>query len=108
MSSLFTFVASYQNAEYLTIITIGLAILAYLSFIWGNANRLNVRLTLFQWTQIYVLGTMLFLCSVILLGKLIVPDNADSLLDLLHLNGFLHKATLQYQQVLLAILRPIL
>lgn len=101
-------IASYENAELLTIITFGLICLSWLSFIWGNANRLNVRLTLFQWSQIYVLGTLVFLSVIIVLGKFIVPDNVDKLLDLLHVNGILRSATLKYQQLLLAIIKPML
>ena len=108
MNSLYILVSDYEIAEILTIISFGLLCLAWLSFIYGNAKKLNKRLTSFQWAQTYILGVICFLAGVILLGKLIVPKNADGLLELLHIDRLLNVMTLKFQQLLLSLIRPLI
>lgn len=97
MNDLYRFVSDNGIAEILTLITFGLICLGYLSFIWSNSKRLNIRLSTFDWAQIYFFGLLVFLTAVILLGKLIVPNNADDLLELIGLEKVLRYATLRFQ-----------
>ena len=108
MHSLYSIIANYSNAELLTLLSFGLLCFALLSFIWGNAKQLNKKLTGFQWGQVYFLGLCTFLSAVILLGKFIVPKNADSLLETLHVEGMLRVATMKFQKILLAIIKPMI
>jgi len=105
MHDLYRFVSDPWIAEILTLITFGLVCLGYLSFVWSNSKRLNIRLSTLDWAQIYFLGLLVFLTGVILLGKLIVPKNADDLLDLLGLEQILRYATLRFQWFWQSIIR---
>lgn len=97
MNDLYRLVSDPGIAELLTLITFGLLCLGYLSFVWGNSKRLNLRLSTFDWAQIYFFGLLVFLTGVVLLGKLIVPANADDLLHLIGLEHALRYATLRFQ-----------
>jgi len=105
MNDLYRFVSDNGIAEMLTLITFGLICLGYLSFVWGNSKRLNVRLSAFDWVQIYVLGLFVFLSAVILLGKMIVPKNAEDLLYMVGLDKPLRYATLRFQWFWQSIIR---
>jgi hypothetical protein len=104
--TIYSLVADPEWAEILTLLFIGLVSLAWLSFIWGNAKRQNQRLTTFDWGGIYVLGFLAFFCGGIILGKFIVPKNADSLLEILGIDYVLEFVTRHFQAFLLAIIRP--
>lgn len=108
MHQLYSLIADPEWAEIITLLTVGLLALAWLSFIWGNSKRLNTRLSGFDWASIYALGLLVFLCGVILLGKFIVPQNAKSLLETMRLDKVLSYITIRYQMLLLSILRPLL
>jgi hypothetical protein len=102
---IYRLVADPEWGEILTIVTIGLLCMSYMSFTWSNAKRLNKRISDFQWAQIYFMGLILFISGSILLGKLIVPANADKLLEILYLDGTLKYLTSKFQSFLLPILR---
>jgi hypothetical protein len=108
MFSIYTFIADPEWAEILTLITMGLLAFAWMSFIWGNAKRLNKRISTFDTGLIYLLGIFTFLCGVIALGKFIVPKNADSLLETLRIYQPLRYITIKFQAILLSIIRPML
>ncbi|MFZ5950226.1 MAG: hypothetical protein ACOYXC_05955 [Candidatus Rifleibacteriota bacterium] len=108
MNSLYALIADPEWAEILTLLTVGGIALAWLSFIWGNAKQQNIRLTTFDWGCIYALGFVTFMCGVIILGNFIVPANAKSLLETLHLDGILRYLTVRFQTLLLSLLRPLL
>jgi hypothetical protein len=108
MHELYKLISDPGTGEILTLITIGLICLGYLSFIWGNSKKLNIRLTSLDWAQIYTFGLIVFVTGVILLGKLIVPTNADDLLQMLHIYEPLRYLTTRYQTFLLSLLRMLM
>ncbi len=105
MHNLYRLISDQGMAEILTLISFGLVCLAYLSFVWGNSKKLNTELTTYDWAQIYFFGLLVFLTGTVLLGKLIVPDNADNLLQMLKLYEPLRYATLRFQIFFQSILR---
>jgi hypothetical protein len=95
-------------AEIFTIFIIGLVALAWLSFTWGNAHRLNKRLSTFDWAKIYILGFILFFCGIIIFGKFIVPKNTESLLQVLGADRIIEFLTSYIQPLFLSILKPLI
>ncbi len=105
---LYKLVSDPEWAEILTIMFFGMVCLSYLSFVWGNAKKTNKRLSTFQWGQIYFLAIMVFLSTILIFGKFIVPENSDKLLGMLHVDDLLRKATIQFQKLLLPIIRSLM
>ena len=108
MYTIYSLIADPEWAEIATLLILGLTALGYLSFVWGNAHRLNTRLTNFQWAKVYILGFFVFFCGIIIFGKFIVPENTDSLMQTLGTDYVLEWITSYVQAVLLAILRPLI
>jgi hypothetical protein len=88
MRELFVFLSNISNIYPLAFIFSCVVSVGLLSFIWGNAHSANVRLSSFQWIQIYGLGLVAFLSGILILGFLIVPKNAEGLLDLLRIKYY--------------------
>lgn len=105
MHELYRLISDPWIGELLTIITMGLLCLGYLSFVWGNSQRLNTQPSTLSWAQIYFFGLMVFLLGATLLGKLIVPRNTDELLNMVGLNDLLHYVTVRFQMFMQSLLR---
>lgn len=108
MSELYTVLADPENAEIFTLIAIILLSFAYLSFLWGNANRLGNEFSTFQWGIVYTLGAIIFGCCVIILGKFVFPQNIDYIMGLFGISTVLHYITVRCQEVVLAMLRALM
>lgn len=108
MNDVYLFVLQLENAEILTLIALCVGSFALLSFIWSNAHQKGLRMTTFQWTQIYSLGTVTFLSGVMVLGKLAFRENSDKLLDLLYLSDPLSFLTRHFQSILLTFIRAMM
>lgn len=105
MYQLYTLVADPDWAEIITLLVLGGATLAWLSFIWGNAKMENRRLGTFECVFITLLGLNTFFCMALILGKFIVPANVSDLLETLRIDGILRYLTVKLQTLLLSLLR---
>ncbi|MGM0599673.1 MAG: hypothetical protein ACQETH_07610 [Candidatus Rifleibacteriota bacterium] len=108
MHTLYSLIADPYWAEIITIIILGLGALAWVSFIWGNAHRVNTRLSTFARARIYLLCFLVFFCGIIIFGKFIVPKNTKSLLENLGADRVIEFLTYYIQAFLLAILKPLI
>lgn len=108
MVELYNILANPENGEIFTLITVALLCFAYLSFVWGNNQRLGNDLTTFEWGQIYILGIIVFLCGVTVFGKFIFPENIDLFLGMFGLDSALNYLTVRFQAIVLGILRAMM
>jgi hypothetical protein len=108
MIELYGIVSNIDNAEIITMLSIILLCVAYVAHIWKLAGLTGRRFDTWEWIQVYFFGTIIFLCSVCSFAKLVYPDNADKLLQLLYLEDTLLYITRQYQTLLLKIIRAMI
>ena len=108
MTELYIIVQNQENAEIITMLSIILLCVAYLSHVWKLAGLTGRRFDTWEWIQVYFFGIIIFLCSVCSFAKLVFPDNADKLLQLLYLEDTLLYITKQYQTLLLKIIRAMI
>ena len=105
MYQLYALFSSFERVRIFTMMLTTLLGIGGMSWVWGNAKQTNIPLTSFGWAQIYVFGLISFLSAVLVLGMLIVPDNAEALLELIHAEGIVSWLTLQVQSFLLYLVR---
>ena len=108
MMELWNIVANIDNAQIITMLSIILLCVAYVSHIWRLAGLTGRRFDTWEWIQVYFFGIIIFLCSVCSFAKLVFPENADNLLELLYLKDTLLYITKQYQTLLLKIIRTMI
>ncbi|HNS08948.1 MAG TPA: hypothetical protein PKN29_04560 [Candidatus Ozemobacteraceae bacterium] len=108
MMTLYSIVATPDYAEFLTLIMVILVCTGYISFMYGNAQRLGNDLSGFETMLVYVLGTLIFVSGTTIFGKLFFPANAESLLNLLYLKEPLNSLTLNFQIFLLTVLKAMM
>ena len=108
MNDIYLFVLQLENAEILTLIALCIGSFAWMSFIWSNASQKGLKMTTFQWGQIYSLGMLVFLCGVMILGKIFFRENSDKLLDTLYVSAPLTYLTRHFQSVLLTFIRALM
>lgn len=108
MMELWNIVANIDNAQIITMLSIILLCVAYVSHIWKLAGLTGRRFDTWEWIQVYFFGIIIFLCSVCSFAKLVFPENADNLLELLYLKDTLLYITKQYQTLLLKIIRTMI
>lgn len=107
MTELYIIVANYENAEIITMLSIIILCVAYLAHIWKLAGLTGRRFSTWEWIQVYFFGIIIFLCSVCSFAKLVFPENAEKLLQLLYLEDTLKFLTKKYQGLLLAIINSL-
>lgn len=108
MNDIYLFVLQQENAEILTLVLLCVGSFAWASFIWSNANQKGLKITTFQWAQVYSLGMVVFLSGVMILGKLFFRENSDKLLDTLYLSDPLAYLTRHLQEILLTLIRALM
>ena len=105
MITLYGIIAVRENAEILTMLSISLLCIVYIYHLWRISGLTGKRFTTWEWVKIYFFSIIIFLCGSCSFAKMFFPDNADALLDLLHLSGILEAFTIPYQTLLLKIIR---
>ncbi len=85
MGEFYRFVSDPETAKICALVFLGLTGLGLSSFVYQNAKQAHLRLTEIQWVEVYGGGGVAALCGILVLGYVIVPDNADNLVDLLFL-----------------------
>ncbi|HOI91123.1 MAG TPA: hypothetical protein PLK28_11485 [Candidatus Rifleibacterium sp.] len=108
MMTLYSIVATPDYAELLTLTMVILVCVGYISFLYGNAQRLGNDLSGFETTLVYLLGTLVFVSGTTIFGKLFFPANAESLLNLLYLKEPLNSLTQHFQIFLLTVLKMLM
>lgn len=104
MAELYKLCSDPSTAETLTILFFGLLFLCVALYKHNIMQQLNQRPTGFDKTLLYSsIGISLF-CGILLFGKMLFPDNVDSLLVMLGLSDFVKSAAFTMQTVLLAII----
>lgn len=104
MASLYALFADQSNGEFFTIMFLGLIFLAVVLYKNDVIEKRHLRPTGFDKALIYASGFIALFCGILLFGKLLFPDNVDTLLQLLGLRDALKSATLSFQSVVLGIL----
>ena len=104
MTELYIIVQNQENAEIITMLSIIILCVAYLAHVWKLAGLTGRRFSTWEWMQVYFFGIIIFLCSVCSFAKLVFPENAEKLLQLLYLEDTLLYITKQYQTLLLKII----
>ena len=108
MMTLYSIVATPDYAELLTLTMVILVCVGYISFLYGNAQRLGNDLSGFETALVYLLGTLVFVSGTTIFGKLFFPANAESLLNLLYLKEPLNSLTQHFQIFLLTVLKMLM
>lgn len=108
MLELYGIVANIDNAELITMLCIILLGIAYIAHIWKLAGLTGRRFTTWEWIQVYFFGTLVFLCGLTSFAKLLFPENAQKLLELLCLDGVLTYLAKHLQTLLLSIIKTML
>ena len=105
MVTLYTIVSDFDNAMIITLFSIALVCVALLMRIWKLAGLTGKKFSSWEWFHIYLFSIIIFICGVVSFAKFLYPENADKLLELLHLDRFLEFITRGYQSILLKIIR---
>lgn len=105
MREIYVFVANLENARIIALIISCVATLGLGGWIWSTAKHANIELTTFGWTQVYVCGAIAFMSGSLVLGYLIVPKNADRLMDMMGVARLVDAYTRQVQAALIFIVR---
>ncbi|HNX76228.1 MAG TPA: hypothetical protein PKM56_11080 [Candidatus Rifleibacterium sp.] len=108
MSVLYSLISSQEYAEVFTLILLALFCLAYGWFIWTTAVKLGTKMSNFELVQLAAMGSVVFLCGVTILGKIISPEGSDMILDALGLDTVLYYLTTRFQVIALTILRGLM
>jgi len=108
MMTLYSIIASPENAELLTLIMVVLICAGYISFVLSNAKKLDKDLSSFETVLVYTLGILAFVSGATVFGKLFFPANAESLLELLYLKEPLKSLTQSFQLILLTALKSMM
>lgn len=108
MIELYGQIANVENAMLLTMIGIILLCVAYVAHIWKLAGITGRHFTTWEWIQVYFFGFITFILSVCSFAKLMFPERADNLLQILHMYGLLLYLTKYFQAFLLAIIRRLI
>ena len=108
MHELYGLFADFDRARIFTLMITTVVGIGGMSWIWGNAKQANIKLTTFDWIQIYAFGLVAFLSGMLVMGMLIVPDNADALLELIRADGVVNWLTKQVQAFLLWMIRSMM
>ncbi len=104
MVELYKLCSDPSTAETFTILFFGLIFLAVTLYKHDIIKTLNQRPTGLDKTIIISSAGITIFCGILLFGKLLFPDNVDSLLQLLGLRDFLKSAAFTMQSFVLAIL----
>ncbi len=104
MAELYKLCSDPSTAETFTILFFGLIFLCVALYKYDIIKRLNLRPSGFDKGLIYVSAGISLFCGILLFGKLLFPDNVESLLMLLGLKDFVRSAAFTMQSVILAIL----
>jgi len=103
MNDLIIIVHNFDNCRIIALVISCVVSLGIAAWIWSTAKHANLPLSTFQWAQIYFFALISFLSGVLVLGLLIVPKNAESLLDVLRIKGFVESYSRQVQGALIYI-----
>ncbi|OGK10003.1 MAG: hypothetical protein A2W80_12215 [Candidatus Riflebacteria bacterium GWC2_50_8] len=104
MASLYAIIADQSNGEFLTILFLGLIFLAVVLYKYDIIEKRQLRPTGLDKALIYSSAGIALFCGILLFGKLLFPDNVDSLLQLLGLRDALKSATLSFQTLVLGVM----
>ncbi|PKL46089.1 MAG: hypothetical protein CVV42_17550 [Candidatus Riflebacteria bacterium HGW-Riflebacteria-2] len=104
MIELYKLCSDTSTAETLTILFFGLIFLGVTIYKHDIIQRLNLKPTGFDKGIIYVSAGITLFCGILLFGKLLFPDNVDSLLKALGLSDFVKSAAFTLQSAVLSIL----
>ena len=103
IQEIYLLVASFENARVFALI-ISCLVSGGLGFwIWSTAKHANLPLTTFGWVQVYIFGLISFFSGCLVMGYLIVPKNADKMMDMLGVARFVDFYTRQVQSALMFI-----
>lgn len=105
MITLYGIIAVRENAQILMMLSVALLCFGYIYHLWRISGLTGRRFSTWEWSHIYILGIIVFLCCACSFAKVFFPDNADRLMSLLYINGLLDDLTIPYQTLLLKIIR---
>lgn len=108
MLELYGIVANIDNAEIITLLGIILFCALCMAHLWKIAGLTGRRFTTVEWIRIYFYSILIFLSGVVTFAKLFFPENAEKLLEILHLNRLLQYIATKVQILLLSIIRLML
>ena len=108
MVTLYGIVNDIDNAMIITLLSIALVCVAFLMRIWKIAGLTGRKFNTWEWFHIYLFSIIIFICGVVSFAKLLYPENADKLLELLHLDRLMEFLTRGYQSILLKIIRALM
>lgn len=104
MAELYKLFADQSSAETLMFLFAGLLFLAVALYKYDIMKRLSLRPTGFDKALIYITGGIALFCGFLVFGKLIFPDNVESLLEVLGLKNSMRSLTFSFQEVVLSII----
>ncbi len=105
MVTLYGIVSDIDNAMIITLFSIALVCVALLMRIWKIAGLTGRKFSTWEWFHVYLFSIIIFICGVVSFAKFLYPDNADRLLELLHIDRLMMFLTRGYQSILLKIIR---
>ncbi len=105
MREIYVIVANLDNARIFALILSCMVSLGFAVWVWSTAKHANIPLTSFGWAQVYVFGMIAFMSACLVLGYLIVPKNAEKLVDLMGVERLLDAYSRQVQAALIFIVR---
>jgi len=101
MNDLYRFCSDAGNAQYITLLLLGFFFVCWASWVYTNAKQTNLPLTTLEWWQIYGSGTLALLCGSLFMGFVMVPENAEKLVEILYVKEPLDWLTMQVRSVLM-------
>jgi len=104
MVELYKLFADQSTAETFTIFFFGMMFLAVTLYKHDIIKRLNLRPTTLDKWIIYISAGIAIFCGILLFGKMLFPDNVESLLKMLGLFDFVKSATFTMQSVVLSLI----
>ena len=108
MVTLYGIVSDIDNAMIITLLSIALVCVVFLMRIWKIAGLTGRRFTTWEWFHIYLFSIIIFICGVVSFAKFLYPENADKLLNLLHIDGLIMFLTRGYQAILIKLILTIM
>lgn len=105
MAEWFGFFSNPGNCIIPTLIALFMFFFGWFAYIWDVSNTGTRKPNNVELAQIYFTGAVCFFLGSSILGYLIVPDNAESLLDLLGVKGMLMFVNAGCQKVILWFLK---
>ena len=108
MNDLYSFFAAKDLARMFTLVLITLFGTGGVVWVRKNAHDAGVRLTSFGLVQFYIFGLIAFLSATLVVGFMIVPDNATALLELIHAGGIVDWMTSCVQDFMLYLIKSLM